>query len=337
MTLSIGIFASKGIPQVESLIQKLAETGVDAFFFDMGLPPEERVCLYETGARWNDIELTELNYAYVHGFSFQSPVVPNHGGERDWSVWQADYPAQQQKYSFLHSLFTRLERHGVRMITPVEALQAMFAKHHLLQNLSRDGFSVPEMLVTNVPQEAEKFCEKHEIVIWRPQNGKAAWQLCLEKQRTAIIHPDLPPPILASAIKGPVVRSWIFNGNPLLTLRSAPPSAAVPERLEQLSTFDSSPFEKELSRLAETLGAPWFQVLFVPQGKHLWIYDIDTDPIYDWLPEIYADTLTNNLVAGLVGTPAAQKNEDSSAKRPAIFLRRMLRILFDFENCKYGK
>ena len=344
MNGSIGIFAPAGDMGARDVFQALASSGREPLFFDMDLPSRERVALDGEGARWNGCDLGTLHTALVAGMAHENPVVPEPEGVRDFSVWQADYPARQQKYSFLLSLFTRLERMGVRMVNPTEGYRAMFAKGHLLLGLAREGFTLPELLVSNDPEQAEAFCAAPGLVVWRPQGGRSPWQLCKDKQRRAVVRPDMPPPILARAEDGPLVRSWVFEGRPLLSLSARRPSMAVPERLERMVPFDHTGYESELGRLAETLGLPWFQVLFVPQGERMVIYDLDADPVLDWLPPEFRRELIHALAAGLasgmdgsLAQIACQPTADGPGEnRPALFLRRMLRTLFEFEQCKYG-
>ncbi|WP_319467828.1 hypothetical protein [uncultured Pseudodesulfovibrio sp.] len=335
-TAAIGIFAPGTSEQAKQVHRRLVEDGVNAVLFDTDIPSTERVSLDEEGARWNGYRLEELETAYIHGYDHESPIVPAPGGMRDWSVWQADYPARQQRQSFLTSLFIRLAHHGVRLVNPVEAAQVMFAKAHLLASLAAEGFLMPDMIVSNDSETAKAFCTEHETVVWRPQNGRAAWQLCQEKQRKDIVQAGKPPVILARGISGLYVRAWVFEGEPLLALQASPPSDSVPERLEQMTRIDLAPYVECLGRLAETLDIPWFQVAFVPVDDQPCIYDIDADPVIDWLPSAFGEHLTNSLAACLSGSKLVGAVKVDSQKRPALFLRRMLRVLFEFEQCKYG-
>ncbi len=185
-------------------------------------------------------------------------------------------------------------------------------------------------------RNSQGVCAEHETVVWRPQNGRAAWQRCLEKQRTDIVQAEKPPVILAKGVPGPYVRVWVFEGEPLLALQASPPSDIVPERLEQMTRIDPAPYAECLGRLAETLDIPWFQVAFVPVEDQPCFYDIDADPVIDWLPPVYGEHLTSALAACLSGSESVESVKVASQKRPALFLRRMLRVLFEFEQCKYG-
>lgn len=112
-----------------------------------------------------------------------------------------------------------------------------------------------------------------------------------------------------------------------------------PEKLEQFSHMECDEINDELRGLASKTGIPWALVHFVLKEGRPCIYDVDVDPILNWLPAIYRKYLTEKLAHRLAGikdkTTFAEK-ENLPNERPTIFLRRMLQILFEFERSKYG-
>ena len=339
--MKIGIFAHAPGPQAEAIQEQLnGMNDVECLFFDMALHPSARVSLEASGIFWNGRDLTELDIAYIHGFSFMTPVVPSADTGRDWSVWQADYLAEQQTFSFLLSLFKELDRRGVTLVNPPDAHVRAFMKPSLLERFRRSGFSVPDLLCSNDLQEVEAFCRRHETVLWRPASGRAAWQLFREKQKRHLVRKDAPPVLLAKCEEGPLRRRYGYEGRPLLELAYRPPRETPPETLEQFSHVEDPEGEWDPAALQEASGARWAMVLFVKGKERSWVYDLDPDPMLDWLPLPYREHLVRALALALAGkeeTVAWPPELSPPLERPLFFLRRMLRILFDFERSKYGE
>ncbi|MFH1491232.1 MAG: hypothetical protein ABII06_20175 [Pseudomonadota bacterium] len=337
--MKIGIFADSSLGRAAGLLEKIGPMGgVRCDFFDMGLHPPDEVSLDQSALYWNGRDLTGLDIAYIHGFSFMNPVVPSPGRERDWSLWQSDYLVEQQKYSFLFSMFKELERRGVTLVNPPEAHVRSFMKPSFLEHLRRSGFSVPKLLCSNDMRSVKTFCAENEITLWRPSAGRAAWQLFLDRQRTHLIKRDAPPVLLSEGIEGPLVRGYFFDKKPLLMLKFNPPHRTPPERLEQFFHVDHPEAAEELGRLGEVIGAKWFLVFFILKDNRPWIYDIDPDPILDGLPDFYREHLMRHLACSLAGTQEEcplPEGADPPLDRPVFFLRRMLQILFDLEKSKY--
>jgi hypothetical protein len=76
-----------------------------------------------------------------------------------------------------------------------------------------------------------------------------------------------------------------------------------------------------------------------PERPSSLIYDIDTDPIYHGLPEAYQQRIREGLAHRFLGQENALESTppEQPQSRPTLFLRRMLRILFEFEYYKYRK
>ncbi|MBW1801432.1 MAG: hypothetical protein JRJ85_11985, partial [Deltaproteobacteria bacterium] len=300
--MKIGIFADSTNGQAGEIFKKIigmAEVQCD--FFDVAFHADDDVSLDRSGLYWNGRNLLELDVAYIHGFSFMNPVVPSMDEERDWSVWQADYLIEQQKYSFLFSIFKELKRNGVMVINPPDSHVRNFMKPSLLEHIRRSGFSVPELLCSNDMQTVNRFCSQNEFTLWRPATGRAAWQLFLDKQKTHLIKRDAPPVLMAEGIEGPLVRGYFYDGKPVLMLEFNPPHRVPPERLEQFSHVEHPRVAEELGGLSDVLEAPWILVFFVLKDDRPWIYDVDMDPILDWLPDAYRAHVIMKLANVLAG------------------------------------
>jgi hypothetical protein len=156
----------------------------------------------------------------------------------------------------------------------------------------------------------------------------------------SLIDPKKPPVLLAEIIEGPLIRAYILQGEPLLLLKHNAPAYLPLETLEIFQSLDCRAVYGELQRLAECLGVDWMQVLFVLKDHQAWIYDIDTDPIYHGLPEAYQQRIGEGLARRFLGQEDAFESTtlaEQPQSRPTLFLRRMLRILFEFEYYKYRK
>ncbi|MCP4699303.1 MAG: hypothetical protein GY862_21015, partial [Gammaproteobacteria bacterium] len=91
-----------------------------------------------------------------------------------------------------------------------------------------------------------------------------------------------------------------------------------------------------LHRLFEQTGMKFGLVSFVLHQDEPYVYDIDPDPLFNWLPEDMKQILVQGLAAGISGRKITTKDATpiGPLQRPAMFLRRMLQPLFTFEHNK---
>ncbi len=339
--MKIGIFANSQNSQAQSIYNRISNNHEESqvHYFDISVSPNDSISLDESGIYWNDINIAQLDLAYLHGFSYQNPVVPlDTGMERDYSIWQQDYLIDQQKYSFLLSVFRDLDQRGVKLVNSPESFVVNFMKPYFLEQLRHKGFNIPKMICSNDMASVQSFCNANQKTVWRPTTGRASWQLFLDKQRISFVKPDLPPVLLAELIQGPLIRGYFFEGDPLLFLKFTTPECSPEEHLEIIWSEDCPDAEHELKRFFSASEVLWALFYFIPSNGRIWIYDVDTDPVLNWLPEPYMEYLLNQLVLKLTGKEqdiASTLKKTSPKERPTMFLRRMLRILFDFERSKY--
>jgi hypothetical protein len=339
--MQIGIFSERHNPQAERLhqhINQLAQGSCRHFTLpkDDGSPV---VALDETGVYWDEINVAELDIAYLHGFSYTYPLAPTPLGQVDWSLWQIDHLLEQQKSSFLLSAFTEMERHGVKLLNPARVYLKNFAKAELLEGLHQADFPVPRMVCTNDMEATQAFIrEVSDKVVWRPATGRAAWQLFRDRQREHLISTAKPPILLAEIIEGPLIRGYLIDGEPLLCLNRYPPACILhAETLESFKAMECPEVYGELRRLATQLSLHWGQVSFVLAEGRPWIYDVDVDPILGPMPEVFQERLIDGLARACLGMDqAAEPLPETPQARRTLFLRRMLFPLFEFEHMKYN-
>ncbi len=304
--------------------------------FELPVQGTPKVVIDETGVYWDNVDVTGLDVAFLQGISYENPVVPPELGDIDWSVWRADYIAEQERSSFIYSALCVMERKGVKLINPPAVLVQSFMKFDLLEDLRQAGFNVPQMICTNDPEDARAFSQGR-TALWRPTTGRAAWQPFRDKQREALISARRPPVLLAEPIEGPLIRAYVFDGPTLLFLEYSPSDVVPVERLELFRAIECPQAHVELQRLAAAAGFRWAQVLFVLREDRVWIYDVDASPVFDWLPEVFHEQLISSLSKALLGReanlPKALLGE--FYPRPMPFLRRMLWDLFTLEYRKY--
>lgn len=296
------------------------------------LPP---MAVGDGGVVIDGLDAGGLRAVLVHGFRYEDPVVPAASDHLDFALWQAGYPADQQRYSALYSLLARLEALPLTVWTGSTVHLAAFARPAVLEAWRRDGLAVPDLQLTNDPQVAAAFAEGRAAV-WRTATGRCAWQRFGARQRLHLVGPERPPVLLAEAVAGPAIRSFVLDGRLVLSLETAPPDAAGLEQLEAFRAVAvSAAAAQAVRRAASLVGAGWAMVLWVDGADGPVLYDIDVDPILDGLPENFSAVLVEHLAAALLGRPAPVLPEPAPAGRQTLFLRRMLRILFDIEATKH--
>lgn len=282
------------------------------------------------------IDLAALEAVWVHGFSYENPVIPRPETRQEWSVWQVDYLSQQQRYSALFSLLEELARRGVKLFNAPQAYIQSYRMFSFLEELRSLGFLVPKLVCTNDPDAAGEFMHEHDPVIWRLATGRSAWQLFREKQVRAFVHPSKPPVILGEAVSGPLQRAYLLNGKVVSCIESRSPRFTPPlETLEVLWEVSCAQSAQDLESLAQRTGLEWAVVSFVPGQDGPLIFDCDPDPVLDWLPPVQQGYILDILAGFLSGKPTvAVEPPQFDQERPSLFLRRMMGILFQFEASK---
>ena len=349
--MNVGVFAWQNNKQARQLHNILnAFIPGSAIQYDLALDQPDQCSMDAAGIEWNRLALSPAvpslaesqSIAFLHGFSYCDPVIPpcDSATDVDWSLWRFDYIASQQKYSFLYSVFSELQRRGVKIVNAPDAQLSVFMKPFLLEQLRQAKFNVPSTLCTNNMGIAKEFCASAGRVFWRPATGRAAWQMFLKRQREALISNKKPPVLLAEGVEGPFMAGYYFEGKLLLLLERKSPCLVPEETLESFRIVDQKTAPPELARICGVLKIPWLQVLFVLKDGKAWIYDIDADPLFEGLPAVYSEILSARLAAALLNMDATAMKESLQSKetgqRPTLFLRRMLQILFEFEQSKYA-
>ncbi len=333
--MKIGLFAKPGlIPHL--LLERINHLAPGSGHLFDWTPGTGRLLLDADHVVWNDQPLTGFDRMWIHGFSYANPVIPDATLQRDWSVWQVDYLSHQQEYSALFSLFEELDRRGVTLFNPPRIHLGQSMKFALLEGFRASGFQVPALLCSNDMENVDLFCREMSTVVWRPATGRAAWQLFQKKQRKALIDPNKPPVLLAEGISGPLMRGYLLNGQMILCLQHSPPQHTPPmESLGDLWSVSCAEQAAPLQRLAQEWGVAWAVITFVPSSSGPWIYDLDPDPLLDWLPIPFRDFLLTCLAETLTGRDHTAIAPQLDQERPTLFLRRLLKILFELEHSKY--
>lgn len=341
--MKIGVLAESADTCARELVAQLESlSGRHCPLFDYSALAEVRVELDQSGIRWDGHDLSAFDKLLIAGFDFQDPLVPRAVAGADWSVWQIDSIVDQQRWSFVSSVLSDLERRGVVLINFGRALEHGFAKARLLAELERAGFLVPRWLCSNEMPVVEDFCKEQERVVWRPNTGRAMWQLFLDKQRLHCVDPAKPPVLLASASHPgqALVRAFVCGDEVLLALHCSAPHVDGVEKMEEVWACDCGPPAAEVVRAVGRIGASWAQVLYVEQDGRPCIYDIDVDPRYGWLPPEFRSYLQIRLARKLLDLPVPGDDIlplPPRRERDSLFVRRMLVTLHELEATKYAE
>lgn len=305
-----------------------------AFPDDRGVPA---VSLSREEVYWGDIDASQLKTGFVRAFQYSNPVVPQALTDVDWSLWHYTYIGEQQKTSFLYSALSEIDRRGVALFNSPGMYLDVSMKVDLLERVRSSGVAVAEMLCTNDITEARAFAEPREHILWRPVTGRAAWQLCLEKQMQALLDCQKPPVLLAGIEPGLFLRCYVLKGEPILCLKYVSPMQVPLETLEVFQAVEDIGFYDDLRTCAKLAGLKWGAIHCAVEGDRLAVYDIDADPVIEALPVEVQDYLNACIASSLLGRklPDSGSIPEGPLPRALPFLRRMLTALFEVERSKY--
>ncbi|MBF0587868.1 MAG: hypothetical protein HQL53_01945 [Magnetococcales bacterium] len=334
-----------GDPSSRVWVERLAQRiGPDVLIGDLSLL-EDALTMDAQRLLWNGVEMTSMERVFLYGFRYVNPVIPDAAVQRDWSVWRDDHLAEQQGYSAVLSFLQELSRRGTAVLNHAEVHIRHQRPFVELERLRMAGVAVPELLLTNEAVAAERFMARHQQVVWRPASGRGAWQRFTHRQQQDLVAEHKPPVMLAKVISGPLQRSYFLAGYWVQHLRhEAPDATPALERLERFQSVKPSPsILRSLAPLLAKGKIPplgWGLVSYVVgDDGQAWIYDLDPDPRLETLPAPHRTRLLTALGGYLrkgrrSSTPSLQ-TDPQAISRPQLFLRRMLRILFEFEHSKY--
>ncbi|MEA1937999.1 MAG: hypothetical protein U9N14_02765 [Pseudomonadota bacterium] len=326
----IGIIGDIRQGRVQWLVDRL-----DVPVFDPTRIEDSLIHFDADGLFWNGVDLTRLDTVLLPGFVYRDPVVPAADPVCDRTLWRAGHIEDQQRSSFMVSLIQHLEARGVRTIPSFDAALMAFARPLWLDKMELAGFRMPARTMTNDDKTARAFMKRHDTTLWRPVTGRAAWQRFTSRQCDDLIAPEKPPILLAECIEGPLLRAFIAAGRLVAVLGRVGPDCRFMERLDVFWPEDIQPHEEALQRAAAVAGPAFGTIDFVDNPKGPVFYDFDPDPIFEDLPPDHADALLDRWAQALKWDTPAPMDKGDPRERPAPFLRRMLRILFQMEASKY--
>ncbi len=340
MTATTGVFAPAGDSQALELQRVVNDLRPGAcalmeFPSDGGEPS---VSLSREAVYWGDVDATKLKTGFVRAFQYSNPVVPQPLSDVDWSVWQYTYIGEQQKTSFLYSALSEIDRRGVSLFNPPGMYLDVSMKVDLLERVRSGGVRVATMLCTNDLVEARAFAESREHILWRPATGRAAWQLCMERQLQALLDCRKPPVILADIEPGLFLRCYVLDGEPVLCLKFVNPMQVPLECLEVFQAVEEGGYFAELRKCIKLSGLKWGAIHCAVEDDRLAVYDIDADPVLSYLPVEVQNYLNTCIAYSLLALelPTSLTIPEGPLPRALPFLRRMLTALFEVERSKYA-
>lgn len=338
--MSFVIFSPRDAVFAGLLAERLAElSGAPADHFIIEPRPDAPASVDGAALSWGGVRLDAARGVYVGGFRYEDPVLPPPSLEADWSFWQSRHVLRQQSYSFMWSLLSRVEAAGVRLYNPPSSHLNLFCRQRPLDQLRAAGLAAAATTLTNDPAVAAEAQARHETTVWRPANGRAAWQVFRDKQRRHLIGADRPPVLLAPAAPGVLTRLYVVNGEIALALSAAPPARDAVERFEVMLGIDPAtlPGAAEAARrAAEVLNLSWTALTALVTDQGLTFYDVDPDPAADDLPPAVQAHLADALACGMTGRAIPAPPADLRAPRETLLLRRMLAIQFEMEATKHA-
>jgi len=323
-----------------SLSDRLKKLGVDCFSFNMNLSEKDQTGFTEDSMSWNEIDLNSLDKAIIYDYEYMDPIVPSAVQMTDWSQWQDSFLKEQQTYSFWFSLFCEMDRRGVKLYNPPRAYLDDFMKYHLLETIKSNGVSVPDIICSNSIDDVNEFCSKHPQTVWRPVSGKAGWQLFKDKQKNYLVATDKPPIMVAEIVEGSLLRGYMLAGKPLMCLDYMAPTQFPNESLEKYRCVNPDFLSHAVKTIQQSTHVEWGQLTVVANENNVFVYDIDTFPCYQSLPKElfeYFNTCLSYHLAGQQDKLDSVSLPEGYTERSTIFTRRMLDILYEFEQSKYSE
>lgn len=197
--MNIGLIGNAADPCIQRLCSMIESRRATPFLVDSSRFPEQTcLSLASWGMTANGRSIEEVKVWHVRGIYTSFPVFKMEDGEYAlFKDWRAKYLAGREEYSMISSWIRLLSLWGHAVINPIESFDYHFLKPLHIESLRRQGFPLPQTLVTNDPEQLKAFAEAHARVIYKPVSGGA---YCHELQPE-----DLAPERLELLRNAPVI------------------------------------------------------------------------------------------------------------------------------------
>lgn len=322
----IAVFGEYESKQVARVRDILREQGGDPLVFDIGLGGASKPTFYSDPERsvWNGVDFSDIRAVHIRGMSVNTPLaLPAVLNEATHTELRALYLREQEYQSARISFFNRLAEQGKLV---VNRLTGAYVDHdtkaQLYQKLRSAGFSAPDTLMTNDPEQALAFFNKVGKAVAKPSVSIGSTRIVSDQDIERLDELNVSPVLFQELLVGDTLRVHIVADRVVLTLRIISEEGQVDSRTNTKGfEYFRLPEEEERKIVAANryLGlhyAAW-DILETRDGGYYYL-DCNPGPFILWIGDDNTHTVFTALARYLVSYANTGSLEQASAEVDAL-------------------
>lgn len=177
--MRVGLIGPDEDAQIEQLVHRLRDRGVDPLVLDLTRFPEavdlELRIEDEPAVLLEGEPLDDVGCWYARRLGLWDPTLPEAPDRATWmdfyDRYEAWHAAETERAIFAASLLEVLEESS-SVVNPPASVTGHMRKHHQLATMRAAGVPVPPFTVTSDPEAALAFAQRHDRVVYKPIAGR---------------------------------------------------------------------------------------------------------------------------------------------------------------------
>ncbi|MCB1754096.1 MAG: ATP-grasp domain-containing protein [Gammaproteobacteria bacterium] len=290
-TAKIAIFGDGGSKQVAALDDVFKEKNIPTHVFDIQLGSENKpdVVIEPDRLVWDGVDFSGIEAVHIRCMSINTPAtVPAVMNAANYLEMRATFLREQEYQSVTRSFFNQLALRGKLVVnTLTRAYVDHDSKAQLYQKLHDAGFCVPDTIMTNDPQQAERFFDKVGTAVAKPSIGIGSTRKVSDYDKERLDELKKSPVLFQELIEGDTIRVHIVGNKVVLALRIISEEGQVDSRTNPLGfEFFKLPDDEEekIVKATHFLGlnfAAW-DILAAKDGRFAYL-DCNPGPFILWI------------------------------------------------------
>ena len=316
----IALFADKDSPQILEIRNAVAQEGGDPFVFDIQLGGESApaLCIDPDRLMWDGVDFSDISVIHIRCTAPNTyPSLPPVMNRAMYSEIRLKYLREQEYQGAVYSFFEEFQARGGLVVNPLTGGYIDHdTKTQLYEKLRAEGVAVPGCLTTNSPEEAEKFIQSFEEVVFKPAVGVGSTRVVTDHDLQDLSLLKRCPVLFQERIRGETLRVHLVGDRVVLALKIVASGIDSRTRTEKFE-YVKIPGEEEgrIVRAHRFLGLHYsaWDVVAAEDGRYVCL-DCNSGPYVMWIGPEFRRHVFKQLAAYLVTFARTGSIEKASEK-----------------------
>jgi len=318
----IALFADNDNRQILMLRDLLVEEGAEPLVFDLQLGGASgpKVALGAGHLFWEEVDFSDIAAVHVRCRVLNTPAaVPALMSAPSYSEVRSKFLREQEYQAVAFGFLEQLAAAGKLVVNKI--LSGAYIDHdskaQFYQKLRSWGFSAPQSMMTNDPNQALAFIQKVGQAVAKPSIGIGSTRMVTEADLERLEELRLCPVLIQEYFEGDTLRVHIVGDTVVLVLRILSSgdvdSRTLPKGFEYFKLPEAE--ERKIVQANRKLGlhfATW-DVLATQDGRYVYL-DCNPGSYLLWIGEEYARFVLRQLGIYLLGYARTGSIEEASGQ-----------------------